>query len=1028
MTYTTYITILIKKIILTGFIGWFSVFAPSVAMAQETQSETTTDATQSVEETQTTTETVVEEECTGNGCGQGENQGVDQGVDLGGPTLEDLGGTTDETGNEILPEGTVDTRQGAQQGADQGATLGISGSNTNTGSDSTNSVDADVSDSNTSTTSNASTDTTSATATASTGSNTANQNTGVGTVQTGNANIGVTQVKNDNTTTQNGTATASVSGHHGTYEGDLELAFADAVSLLTGTGDSRSIRAINDTTGSGSTNEVLLSTLYEDITEVQNDGEIDNTVDVNAITGQNSANQNTSGGSIETGDANIAATLVNLLNTTVINGNLSLSVHDIFGDLVGDIRIPDLGQLAALLGSPTVNVDASNDTTGSDSTNDIDVTVRDTETTTVTNDADVDTTINANAITGQNETLDNTMGGNITTGDGSVSGSNLTIANTTVEGGNWGLVVVNALNRWLGFLVGDSGEVRQLSQEETIREIEARNSNTGSDSTNTIDITDETNTETTVANNARIRNTINADAITGQNEANENTKGANILTGDANVLATVVNVANTTVLNANLGIAVVNIFGNWFGDLLYGGQSLLAGAGGGTQADVSAQNNQTGSNSDNTIDVTIEQNHETNIDNDADINTVLNANVDTGTNRANRNTVGGNIQTGDGFLALHSRAIANLTGISDGAGLSVNVLGGNNTTGVDSENRINANVNNERVVNITNTANVSTLFPASINTGNNEASDNTVGGNIETGDAAANISIQNLLNQLMLALGTNLDLAGLGTGGSVHIHADLMNYLTGSDSVNENNLGVVHGALLNMFNNAFVNNLVDLILNTGGNIANRNTVGGSISTGKVCVDGKIENDVNSYSTSGTTSADILNLGTVNNDVDVQGSTGGNESEHNTLGDDIQKDEGLCDKIAKGPEESPTPTPTPKPDDGGNGGDNGGGNGGGDDDGDNGEEEKKENGNGGGAGGDGNGGNGDSEGRVAGVSESAPAAKELPEKISRLAFTGFTDPGSVNWSRVVLWILLATAGVLTASLFIRRDNRTSIATT
>jgi hypothetical protein len=742
-------------------------------------------------------------------------------------------------------------------------------------------------------------DTTNATATGKTGGNTQNGNTGAEGIQTGDAGIGVTQVKKDNTTTVGGTAGLQVTGQAG-QTGDLQLGFGAGTANLSGSGSNGgSVRAVNETTGSNSTNEATINQMMEEITEVQNDGRINNFLDLMAITGQNQASANTGDGKISTGDASVAATLINLLNTTVINGDLWISVADIFGDLNGNVILPELAAIAsALRSSGNVDIKAENAGTGSESTNTIDIDLRDEEVTKINNEAEINTTVNADAITGQNEAEANTRGGFVETGDAQVQASNVAIANTTVEGGNWGLVIVSALNKWLGFLVGEAGQVRALSQEETVREIEARNEQTGENSDNAIAISQETSKETKVENNAEINNEINAQAITGQNEASNNTGAGAIKTGKAAVEATAVNIANTTVKDGSLFIAVVNVLGDWFGDLLYGGQSLLAQANqGGRQVTVDAGNSQTGENSENNIDVKVESRKETTIENDAEINTVLNATVDTGNNRANRNTAGAGVKTGDGFLALHSRAAANLTALMGEGGRSLVVEGLNKETGFDSKNKIRARLNDERVVDITNEANVSTVFAGGANTGLNEVNQNTVAGWLKTGIISGDIGVDNLVNRVLLAL----------AGNPSEVQAELMNRLTGNLSENSNEVGFETEALLNLINRGMVATIIDLLFNTGGNSMNENTaaaasVGGGIATGAVCVDGNIHSDVNGQTLGalGGWSMNVDALAEVVNNVGIQGVTGNNQRLNNTaLGGAVETKD--CPKIALAPE-------------------------------------------------------------------------------------------------------------------------------
>ena len=444
--------------------------------------------------------------------------------------------------------------------------------------------------------------------------------------------------------------------------------------------------------------------------------------------------------------------------------------------------------------------------------------------------ADISTTVNADANTGENETLENTLGGDISTGDASVAASNISVANTTVEGGNWGLFVVNALNGWLGFLVGDNGSVQALSQDETIREIEAHNDQTGSDSENTITVEDETTQTTTVDNDALIANTITAEANTGRNEASRNTSGGSIETGDANIQASAVNIANTTVKDGSLFIAVVNVFGDWFGDLFYSGSQLRsassagqASSAGTSDISIDAVNEETGSDSTNTITIDVDERDETTVTNDADLAFELNAEITTGSNSANRNTAGGEIETGDGLLAQYSRAVANTTGLAAGSGgLVVDTEFTNDTTGFDSTNTITATVNKEQVITITNDANIATMIgslvtPLLINTGDNEASNNTVGGDITTGDIIADLAIENMVNQVVTALTEG------AAAGEVDVNADFINELTGALSTNLNDLAAVHDVISTIDSDAIIDNLVNLLFNTGGNTSNSNT-------------------------------------------------------------------------------------------------------------------------------------------------------------------------------------------------------------
>lgn len=859
------------------------------------------------------TETTGAPECTGAGCNQGvnqgEGQGADQGANQGGPTPGELGATQDENGNWVFPEGAANTSQGAQQGQGQGTSNGVAATNSQTGANSTNSTGVNATDSTSTNVNNNATTSTTAGALGNTGGNTQNMNTGTGGIGTGNAGIGVTQVTNDNTAVIGGSAGLTTQAHNGDYNGDLNLGFGAGTANLAGEGGLTSVRATNETTGSNSDNTIDLLHRLEEFTEVQNDGRIDTNLNLAAVTGQNEASMNTGNGTVTTGNANVAATLVNLLNTTVINGDIWITVADIFGDLNGNINIPDLTAFLSAAAAQGLLVDASNAGTGQNSTNDINVNIDDQETTRITNDATVTTNVDADAITGQNDALSNTGGSLIDTGDASVTASNVTLANTTIEGGNWGLFIVNALNGWLGFLVGDNGEVRALSQDETLRQIEAANQQTGSDSTNTINVTDETDRTTIVDNNAIINNNIIAAAITGQNDTNYNTGQGQITTGDASVQASAVNIANTTVKDGSLFIAVVNIFGDWFGDLFYAGSSLAQTAA--TQEiGIVANNSDTGAGSTNDVDVDVNREHDTTITNDADLRFNVDATIDTGNNRANKNTQGATIATGNGWLGVHSRTVANATGIAAGdSGLVVSMDSANENTGFDSTNRIRANINDDRVIDITNNANVSTLLASLVNTGFNEANQNTLGAHISTGNIDAAVAIQNLVNRVIVALANE----------GVAVDATFVNQLTGALSENLNDLTAARNVLVGVANDALIDTILNLVFNTGGNTANENTGGGSfsgasvggngtsITTGQICVNGQLENNANAVSLTGSVSSDITNNAHVTNDANVQATTGNNQQNRNTMGGTSGPTD-PCRLLAQTPEEQPEQPP------------------------------------------------------------------------------------------------------------------------
>lgn len=820
--------------------------------------------------------------------------------------------------------------QGENQGFNQGETQGvaqgaqeadITASNIDTGSDSdnTNTVSTDSTDS--TTTNNTSEDETTISGDVTTGDNTNSQNTGNAGISTGDASAGVTQVINDNTTVKDGDVILSTSAQQGTI-GDLNIEVGSGSSLVEDDGSVQSVQATNSTTGSNSNNNIEISTTTTEITEVQNDGVINNNVTLGTATGGNSADQNTGDANISTGNANTSASLVNLLNTTVENGNIVISTTDVYGDVQGDIHIPDFNQLATILTGGPITVDAQNTNTGSGSDNTIDVTLNENNSTTVNSNATVDTTINADAITGQNDSLENTGGADIETGNASVQASNVSLTNTTVKDASLGIVIINALNRFIGFLIGSDNQATALSEEETLSYVNAQNANTGSDSDNNISVTDTMSSTTNVTNDATITNNVNASAVTGQNTTNKNTGKGTITTGDANIAASAVNIANTTVKNGNLAVYIINVFGNFLGNVFFGDTELALPYDTSAKVTVNAENSDTGSDSTNQIDVHVHRSDDTELNNSSITRTTFDTTLDTGNNRASRNTNGADITTGASDLNILSRTIANTTALGSPWNTSdIEFNAANDTTGDSSTNTTNLDATEDFSIAINNIATVETFIPGSANTGNNELNQNTIGGAIVTGLIDVNVSIGNILNRIFLAL--NPAITTIAINGE--------NTFTGNNSLNSNTISFAKNFLLSLFNEATADTIIELLLNTGGNAANENTLGAAITTGPICVDGAVTNDLNTVNgLSGFTSATVANAADANTAILALATTGNNTLHANTVGSPAADQTTPCPPNPT-PFPSPTPAPTPGPNGGGDtggGGDNGGGGSGG----------------------------------------------------------------------------------------------------
>lgn len=335
----------------------------------------------------------------------------------------------------------------------------------------------------------------------------------------------------------------------------------------------------------------------------------------------------------------------------------------------------------------------------------------------------------------------------------------------------------------------------------------AENVQTGADSDNDNDVDIDQDIDEDVDNHAAIDNEASAESSSGGNEANENTGGGEVDSGDADIEAELENVVNT--LEA--------YFSGNFGDV-----------------DWDLLNKITGSNSDNSNDLDVDQDIDLDIENNAWLRNCLRLLASTGENEANKNTGGGDVDTGDATAMAEVMNELNLAGELDVKFGDVDVSATNEKTGADSDNDNDIDVDQDVDIDIANNAEVRNAVMTSASTGGNEANKNTGGGEVKTGKAESSAKITNSINQ------------GSGYGGIEFpdVDVDVKNDTTGYDSDNDNDVDIDQDVDIDVDNHAEVSNEVHADSSTGGNEANKNTGGGSVDTGDATVKIEISNTVN----------------------------------------------------------------------------------------------------------------------------------------------------------------------------------------
>src|SRR3989344_1487588 len=277
-----------------------------------------------------------------------------------------------------------------------------------------------------------------------------------------------------------------------------------------------------------------------------------------------------------------------------------------------------------------------------------------------------------------------------------------------------------------------------------VKNVEAKISGNGSDSENEIELELENEVKLNQYNNAVVLNYVETKSETGDNEAEDNTNGdVSIKTGNAKTT-----VAVSTAANSNSA---------W----------ISGGSGGGGSLSAIISGN--GSDSENEIELELENEVELDQQNWAAILNDVEVESETGDNEAEDNTGGEvEIETGDAEADVTVDNMVNFNWADiDACGCIEDILAKISGNGTDSENEIEAELESELEVDQYNDFDCKGEFKdacaevdVELETGDNEAEDNTLGGDdpaIDTGDADAGVHVSNTGNSNVFGAAPELD-------------------------------------------------------------------------------------------------------------------------------------------------------------------------------------------------------------------------------------------------------------------------------
>ena len=343
--------------------------------------------------------------------------------------------------------------------------------------------------------------------TGTTGSVGATANTTAGDVGSGNAVVTGDVVNNvaSSSSLSNGNVVTFTANVDGNVQGDLII-------------DPNQIQPASDDSALTNTGNVTVNT--------QTDGSLTNNITLDAQSGDANASENTTTGSVTSGNADAIANVINILNSIVSAGKSFVGVININGNLTGNILMPQsfLDQLLATNAPHTT----------------MSISQSDAATLGITNN------VSSAATSGSASAGENTNTGNVGSGDTSTKVTIFNLTGNDIVGSNCLLVFVNVTGKWVGVIMNAPAGTTAAAL--------------GGGATDTAaNVSDTTNN--TITNN------INVGAQSGNASATENTSVGNVNSGSANTVVNLLNL-NNSVLNLSgwFGVLFINVFGSWFGN------------------------------------------------------------------------------------------------------------------------------------------------------------------------------------------------------------------------------------------------------------------------------------------------------------------------------------------------------------------------------------------------------------------------------------------------------------------------------
>ena len=376
---------------------------------------------------------------------------------------------------------------------------------------------------------------------------------------------------------------------------------------------------------------------------------------------------------------------------------------------------------------------------------------------------------------------------------------------------------------------------------------------TGPNSTNALGLGSSTDGFFSGFFNARISNTVNSSAHSGNASVIQNTSGGNALTGDAAVILNLLNLLHSSwdPSFGDINTFIANIDGDVNGDIMID-PAVVSATGPGSLNTIDSQ-------SSNNLTVVAEAN--------GSINNDVNVDASSGKATVSGNTTGGDARTGNVSAIVNLLNLINSYITSGNSFFGVLNINGNlngdillapwllegliANTGPGSTNSTSQTASTNLNASVSDTSTIENNVDANATSGSANVSGNTTAGSGTSGDASTNITILNLTGRQVIAKNALLvfvNVFGKWVGLIMDAPAGTNSALlsdTGPGSSNTATSTQSNNADINLASNNSITNNVSVNAASGDASVTGNTIGGDAETGDAHAGVNIGNIINS---------------------------------------------------------------------------------------------------------------------------------------------------------------------------------------